>query len=529
MKSLRAILPICLVVILMCAASILVSCGGGSGGSSTVSGAAPSGNVAILLNDGPADNLSALNLWISKVSLIPSGDADEVVLVENHPEEINILQYREEPLLFTLKEVPSGNYEKIRLTIDRVSASGDGTCAEMTIKLPSGKIDLNPRGGFQVQPGETLNIKLDIDANKSIQLHEAGNSGKCIFRPVIFVTIERAEDAPSCPAALKGEVVKLNRDSTTTPETLQSFEIDLVGQRGNLLVTVSAETIIFDGTGALGDTSDIELGRQVYVRGFVQSDGSLLASLIVVGDLLKVRGVVGEGVTDTGFTLILDPDQEITDPSVAVSLSSDSRIYVGCDTEVGIADIQPGMRATVVGKISVQDGALLAIIVLLEPYEIQGTLQSIQDGDNGYDLTILTASETQEHVFLPAGLPVLLEGDGEVSISDLQALTTCSPSYFPAVRVLLEPSDPSQARKMIVIPAEISGLVSAISGDTTPRTLTIEAITVELQSDALIQKKEGDVVSEASLSDMLNQQVTVYGLPVCGSDTVFQGYIVNVE
>jgi len=49
------------------------------------------------------------------------------------------------------------------------------------VKLPSGKIDLNPRGDFEVTAGATLSIRIDIDADKSIKLHQAGQSGKCIF------------------------------------------------------------------------------------------------------------------------------------------------------------------------------------------------------------------------------------------------------------------------------------------------------------------------------------------------------------
>jgi hypothetical protein len=57
-------------------------------------------------------------------------------------------------------------------------------------KLPgNGKLDLNPRGSFQVVGGETLVIELDLDMTKSLHLVSAGNSGKWQFRPVVFVTI----------------------------------------------------------------------------------------------------------------------------------------------------------------------------------------------------------------------------------------------------------------------------------------------------------------------------------------------------
>jgi len=36
----------------------------------------------------------------------------------------------------------------------------------------------------------------------SVALHQAGNSGKCIFRPVVFVDIETVYDFKKCPDIL---------------------------------------------------------------------------------------------------------------------------------------------------------------------------------------------------------------------------------------------------------------------------------------------------------------------------------------
>lgn len=81
----------------------------------------------------------------------------------------------------------------------------------MTVELPSGRIDLDPREPFQVRVGGTLAIRLDIDANKSINLHQAGNSGKCIFRPVIFVDIREEVPTGRCPKVLSGIIASLRK------------------------------------------------------------------------------------------------------------------------------------------------------------------------------------------------------------------------------------------------------------------------------------------------------------------------------
>jgi hypothetical protein len=76
-----------------------------------------------------------------------------------------LLELRNEDLLLTVKKrIPAGFYEKIRLEIDDIRSEG-GPCDEpgKYFKLPSGKIDLNPRGGIFVKSGQTLSIRLDID------------------------------------------------------------------------------------------------------------------------------------------------------------------------------------------------------------------------------------------------------------------------------------------------------------------------------------------------------------------------------
>ena len=81
--------------------------------------------------------------------------------------EINLLELRDEDFLLTLKKrVPAGWYSKIRLEVKDTWAEC-GPCDDF--KLPSNRIDLNPRGEFQVRSGQTLSIRLDIDANKSIK------------------------------------------------------------------------------------------------------------------------------------------------------------------------------------------------------------------------------------------------------------------------------------------------------------------------------------------------------------------------
>ena len=208
--------------------------GSGSGGGS--SSTAGNGTVALFLADGPADDYDSIFITICKVSLIPSENnpnRSEVVIFESDEcFEVDLLKLRNEDLLLTInKRIPGGFYEKIRLEIDDIRSKG-GPCDSngKYFKLPSGKIDLNPRGGIFVKSGKTLAIRLDIDANKSINLHEAGNSGKCIFRPVVFVDIETIQTPQRCPRILVGDIARLIKNPRT--KEIEGFYLDLIGDRG---------------------------------------------------------------------------------------------------------------------------------------------------------------------------------------------------------------------------------------------------------------------------------------------------------
>ena len=149
---------------------------------------------------------------------------------------------------------------------------GTGPCAgeEMEVKLPSGKIDLNPQGGFEVVAGEALAIELDLDLDKSIKLKEAGKSGKCIFRPVIFVDIyNQPVFMPTCPRIISGTIETLRYN---TEEDVIGFEMLMAnGNDDNKTVTVLTEfAAIIDGWGKDVAPDALQPGDIVNVRGTVE-------------------------------------------------------------------------------------------------------------------------------------------------------------------------------------------------------------------------------------------------------------------
>ncbi len=189
--------------------ALLSSCSSGGGGSSSqagisVKGSQSSGSVALLLTDAPTNEFDQIKIKVTSAELLGE---DSRIEIFNDPEGtvIDLLSLRSESTLLSISEnVPVGEYHKIRLSVTEVllcELDEDGNVArEEVAKLPAnGKIDLNPRGSFRVEQGETLVIQLDLDANNSIHVVGAGNGNngrrRYIFRPQVYVSIiaERLE------------------------------------------------------------------------------------------------------------------------------------------------------------------------------------------------------------------------------------------------------------------------------------------------------------------------------------------------
>ena len=207
-----------LTVLIVAIMTVLAGCGGGGGdgGSSSSSGTAQTGTVAVFVKDGPTDQFEHIWVTITQVELLPLSGSPVVIYENPSGCTIDILDYSDEDFLLKIhRSVPAGQYSKIRLrvtNIDLVPKAGSAIGSNIEVKLPSGKIDLNPRGTFTVTPGGTLSVRLDIDGNKAIHVHPS-KAGWYIFRPVVFVDIETGYPAEICPKIVHGTITSLNKNS----------------------------------------------------------------------------------------------------------------------------------------------------------------------------------------------------------------------------------------------------------------------------------------------------------------------------
>ena len=533
MKTYLKSASLILITTIIAAALIMTSCGGGGGGSDNLGsdGSSGSGNVALFLADGPADDYDEIWISVTKVLLIPSNrnpNQSSVVIyetVEGH--EVNLLDLRDEDFLLTIKKrVPAGWYSKIRLEVKEVWTEG-GPCA--TFKLPSNKIDLNPRGDFEVRSKETLAIRLDIDADKSINLHKAGKSGKCIFRPVVFVDIDTIKTPQRCPRILVGEIKEL----LPSEGNIEGFVLNLFDRRGTIDVWLSDNTrqltIIFDEDGFPIRRSALKPGQKVRVTGKINADGDLDASVVVIGDVLSAKGTVVTSVNDDSlFPLLLDPGQELIGGQINVEITNATFILLGCDEEVDPAAIQRGKRARVVGKFDVDHNVFRAVAVFLQSEEIVGDLVLIERATGGTDLIISVEDGNEFSVFLPQDTPVFLQGDGAISLGFLnQLLLNCGSKK---VRVALDPEETEPtAREVRVLQERLFGRVTEILRDRTVRLRTGQLVRVQEGATILLNTKREDIPVDFD-AIMVDDELTLYGLSACDDfDVDFFAYIVLIN
>ena len=79
--------------------------------------------------------------------------------------------------------LPTGSYEQIRLTVTNVTVMlGNGTT--LVASIPSAS-SADVHGAFQIAPGATTTISIDIDLQSSLHVVESGPIASAVFTPNI--------------------------------------------------------------------------------------------------------------------------------------------------------------------------------------------------------------------------------------------------------------------------------------------------------------------------------------------------------
>jgi hypothetical protein len=285
-KSIKRLLSIFFLGLIF---AVAASCGSGSSTGSTTT-SANSGTVALLLTDAPSDIFEEINITVTRAELL--SDDGQVTIFDGSLDgnrTFNLLDLTDAKIFAIREGIPAGTYSKIRLTLSEIQLvdyNDSDKPADYSYyypKLPgNGKLDLNPRGSFDVVAGGTLTIQIDMDANKSIHIVKKGNKDEYNFRPVVFISI--------VTDAIFDRYVKLSGDVTDIDTTDDSFKLcntDIPVQindnnvnntsTGCVRVETDSTTSIFDINGAPVTFSALVEGQPATVFGRLMRDSSSLS------------------------------------------------------------------------------------------------------------------------------------------------------------------------------------------------------------------------------------------------------------
>ncbi len=259
--------------------SMLASCGSSGGGDSS---AATTGRVSLLITDGVTDDFDQVNLTVESISFLSEDDGHETI-VFNEARVVDLLALQNHSDLLVTAVIPVGTYNKIRLHVSQVELVkfvGEGMEPESYItKLPAnGKVDLNPRGTFEVSGDAHLIIELDVDAEKSIHIIEKGNGDKNFnFRPVVFVNILGEDELKL--VILDGKVL--------ATETAGFQLCDVEDEEVNdscLAVLISGNTVVQNDLIEVVESDSIENGDIVTVLGKLGSENIDALHIVIASD-----------------------------------------------------------------------------------------------------------------------------------------------------------------------------------------------------------------------------------------------------
>jgi hypothetical protein len=354
----------------------LSACGGGSDSDGNDASSNPptqnltTGTVAVLMTDAPTDAFCRIYATVERIDLLGTSGSPTNVFVG--PETVDLLAMRNYTDFFSIDTaVPIGSYEKVRLTLSDLAlvecddaGNPESEAGWDHPRLPgNGKMDLNPRGMFEVVGGETLVIELDVDMNKSLHVHQTGN-GRWQFRPVIFVAISPDD---SKLVRVFGEVRNLG---ATTFELCpvapaSSIDPDPADPAPECIdVATDASTGIFDETGSPVGLSAVANGDLLTAIGFLSlhddMDGDtrmddllLNAAVLELGPIDTFARIRGAVVSAPGNNDLFEFDGAPLDPATGVFdvlLQSGTRIFaLGSNDELTSAALQPGTEGEVDG------------------------------------------------------------------------------------------------------------------------------------------------------------------------------------
>lgn len=429
--------------------AVVAGCGSGNS-TDTSNTTAGTGSVALLLTDAPSDIFKKINITVIKAELMSDNGR---VTVFQGKRTFNLLDLTDARIFAIREGIPSGSYNKIRLTLeDKGIELVDYDNLTYYPKLPgNNKLDLNPRGKFDVVAGATLVIQIDIDANKSIHIVKKGKKDEYNFRPVVFIDIV-TDTFKERFVKLHGDIHAVNTADlsfklcNTDIPVQTSDELMKHGSRGCVRVETDKTTSIFDINGMPAGFGDLVNGEPATVFGRLLRDTVshhhdddddrelhdlvLKAALIELGpesSYQKLNGTATSAVdVNNQFTMDVDPGQGITTPLILKVQIQDGTILINRKgSPVKIADIVTGKLVSVRGVLDVKNDTLFASLIVVDTdnsTQLTGIVGANPDGSCGFTLSDDIVGDVSVHTDGNTSAFLVIDGSSSpINVSELKS------------------------------------------------------------------------------------------------------------
>lgn len=259
----------------------LACSGGSSGGSATTPAPTPMGAASIILTDAPSDQWSAIEVVVTKVTLLNKADhTKEVVAFQGATAKINLVDLDSVGELLATAQIPVGTYDALRITIDPASVNlvkADGS------SVPSNLVRV---AGSTVQVGLSSDLVVTASGNNAVQLDfDLGHPLFLVQLPDgSWVMNLQVKHRPNTNGMMgMAQMAFRHRRGTIASVGAASFVLH-TDSGNDLTVNVDGGSWFFDADAkAVGSLAGLAAGKNALVSLRMQADGSLWAVRVWYG------------------------------------------------------------------------------------------------------------------------------------------------------------------------------------------------------------------------------------------------------